>query len=319
LQLPDQLDVSDFLLSDSSVMAAAGVSDLGTKYRLVGLSNHMGGLGSGHYTAHIKVGEDWFDFNDASTSRLELSPSASPNVDGYLLFYVREGLSDSQIVGEAAEEEVAEEEVGAEAEGAGAEAEVTELDAAAQAEAAEQAAQQKWLRAVLAAGLDAEKLSETMKTTKVKKEATTTPATGGGCAVAGRPGPVGHIAPGIHSTGGMPGFGGGGQQVRWTQVDKSGEVVAATNVSKEKAQQMLAEHGGDVNMAIMMLRSMSVETCQGSTAAMQESPTPIKPAPIARSDSLIVADNTGKTRENAREFIDMCDGNIQTATMLLLG
>ena len=45
---------------------------------------------------------------------------------------------------------------------------------------------------------------------------------------------------------------------------------------------------------IMMLRSMSVETCPGSTAAMQESPTPIKPAPIARSDSLIVADNTGE-------------------------
>merc|ERR1712086_13953 len=42
-----------------------------------------------------------------------------------------------------------------------------------------------------------------------------------------------------------------------TQVDKSGEVAAATNVSKEKAQQMLAEHGGDVNMAIMMLRSMN--------------------------------------------------------------
>lgn len=56
LQLPDQLDVSDFLLPDSSVMAAAGVvPDLGTKYRLAGLSNHMGGLGSGHYTAHIKV------------------------------------------------------------------------------------------------------------------------------------------------------------------------------------------------------------------------------------------------------------------------
>ena len=35
-----------------------------------------------------------------------------------------------------------------------------------------------------------------------------------------------------------------------TQVDKSGEVAAATNVSKEKAQQMLEEHGGDVNMAV---------------------------------------------------------------------
>ena len=85
---------------------------------------------------------------------MELSPSASPNVDGYLLFYVQEGLSDSPIVGEVAEEEVAEKEVGAEAEGAEAE----ELDAAAQAEAAEQAAQQKWLRAVLAAGLDAGEL-----------------------------------------------------------------------------------------------------------------------------------------------------------------
>ena len=86
-----------------------------------------------------------------------------------------------------------------------------------------------------------------MKTTKVKKEATTTPAAGGGPAVGGRP--VGNIAPGIHSTGGMQGFG-GGQQMRWTQVDKSGEVAAAANVSKEAAQQMLAEHGGDVNMAV---------------------------------------------------------------------
>ena len=47
------------------------------------------------------------------------------------------------------------------------------------------------------------------------------------------------------------------------------------------------------SVQIMMLRSMTVETCQGSTAAMQESPTHIQPAPIARADSLVVSQNTG--------------------------
>eukprot|EP00475_Leptophrys_vorax_P011616 TRINITY_DN18175_c3_g1_i1.p1 TRINITY_DN18175_c3_g1~~TRINITY_DN18175_c3_g1_i1.p1 ORF type:complete len:919 (-),score=242.67 TRINITY_DN18175_c3_g1_i1:91-2454(-) len=56
-------------------------------YDLYGVSNHMGGLGGGHYTAYIKSPEDgkWYDMNDSSTSLVGGSEIKSSSA--YVLFY----------------------------------------------------------------------------------------------------------------------------------------------------------------------------------------------------------------------------------------
>ena len=38
---------------------------LGTRYELIGVSNHMGDLGFGHYTAYTKRGTKWFECDDS--------------------------------------------------------------------------------------------------------------------------------------------------------------------------------------------------------------------------------------------------------------
>ena len=55
-------------------------------YNLIGVSNHMGSLGGGHYTADCASSRDkWHNFNDARVSETAVSKlgGASP----YLLFY----------------------------------------------------------------------------------------------------------------------------------------------------------------------------------------------------------------------------------------
>jgi len=56
-------------------------------YELYAVSNHMGGLGGGHYTAYGKNNESWYHFNDSS-----VSTTSSHNVvsgAAYMLFYKR--------------------------------------------------------------------------------------------------------------------------------------------------------------------------------------------------------------------------------------
>ena len=79
----EELDLSPHMLSNSPQKNRV-------KYELVGVANHMGGLGGGHYTAytkHFKTGE-WWLFNDEKCSRVtDVSQVVSKNA--YLLFYVR--------------------------------------------------------------------------------------------------------------------------------------------------------------------------------------------------------------------------------------
>jgi ubiquitin C-terminal hydrolase len=71
--------------------AAVGNAAAGHKYELYAVSNHMGGVGGGHYTAHCRVGgsggsTNWHTFNDSHVSATSGSlggPSA------YVLFYRR--------------------------------------------------------------------------------------------------------------------------------------------------------------------------------------------------------------------------------------
>jgi hypothetical protein len=65
-------------------------------YRLFGVSNHMGGMNGGHYTAHCIVQDPrgppevpprWYSFNDSSASLVE--PGSWKTESAYLLFYER--------------------------------------------------------------------------------------------------------------------------------------------------------------------------------------------------------------------------------------
>ncbi len=60
-------------------------------YDLVGVVNHMGGLGGGHYVADCRNRDDggWYAFNDSRVT--PTSPAALSGSAAYLLFYVRRG------------------------------------------------------------------------------------------------------------------------------------------------------------------------------------------------------------------------------------
>ena len=70
--------------------AAYAVPGVNTLYECVGVTNHWGSLGGGHYTADCRSCDDgrWYSFDDgrvAPTAAGRLSPSAG----AYVLFYWR--------------------------------------------------------------------------------------------------------------------------------------------------------------------------------------------------------------------------------------
>ena len=80
---PKILDMSNYVIGPQKN------EDL--KYQLYAVSEHMGGLGGGHYTAQARVCTDsnpkgsWYSFNDSYVSCS--SESQAHNKDGYILFY----------------------------------------------------------------------------------------------------------------------------------------------------------------------------------------------------------------------------------------
>ena len=89
VDFPDILDMHDFVVGPQK-------DEESLKYRLYAVSNHMGGLGGGHYTAHAIVqspfeepdpNAQWYSFNDSSCS-----PSSAAHAHSgaaYVLFYER--------------------------------------------------------------------------------------------------------------------------------------------------------------------------------------------------------------------------------------
>eukprot|EP00123_Amoebidium_parasiticum_P006322 comp17299_c0_seq1/m.16441 comp17299_c0_seq1/g.16441 ORF comp17299_c0_seq1/g.16441 comp17299_c0_seq1/m.16441 type:complete len:906 (-) comp17299_c0_seq1:89-2806(-) len=75
------LDLSKYMVSDAP--------HAGAMYDLHAVSNHMGGLGGGHYTAYAKnkVDGQWYNFDDASASLTSLPRIKSSSA--YVLFYSR--------------------------------------------------------------------------------------------------------------------------------------------------------------------------------------------------------------------------------------
>ncbi len=72
----------------SRVKSARGVYP---KYDLYAVSNHMGGLGGGHYTAHTlnRFDDNWYEFNDSSYKSVDSSIHKRLFKSSYVLFYNR--------------------------------------------------------------------------------------------------------------------------------------------------------------------------------------------------------------------------------------
>jgi ubiquitin carboxyl-terminal hydrolase 4/11/15 len=73
------LDLEQFVLNPSEKVKA--------KYDLIAVSNHMGGLGGGHYTAHAKNSHDqkWHTFDDSYVS--DVSEDSVISKAAYVLIY----------------------------------------------------------------------------------------------------------------------------------------------------------------------------------------------------------------------------------------
>ena len=56
-------------------------------YELYAVTNHMGGLGGGHYVACAKHGDTWYKFDDSHVT--EVPPTAVVTRAAYVLYYRR--------------------------------------------------------------------------------------------------------------------------------------------------------------------------------------------------------------------------------------
>jgi len=80
VDFPEELDLAEYAL---------GPSDDRTRYELYAVSNHMGGMGGGHYTAYAKNFRNgkWYTFDDSHVSETSVTRVATPSA--YVLFYKR--------------------------------------------------------------------------------------------------------------------------------------------------------------------------------------------------------------------------------------
>ena len=78
----EKWDLSKFVLGQGSEVPY---------YDLYAVSNHLGGLGGGHYTAYAlnRFNEEWYEYNDSTCRMLEDTSVVERNSTAYLLFYNR--------------------------------------------------------------------------------------------------------------------------------------------------------------------------------------------------------------------------------------
>ena len=74
----NKLDLSKYILSNENK---------GKEYELIGIINHYGGVSFGHYTAFCLNNNKWFEYNDASVTRIHENNLISSAA--YVLFYRR--------------------------------------------------------------------------------------------------------------------------------------------------------------------------------------------------------------------------------------
>ncbi|ARF11551.1 ubiquitin carboxyl-terminal hydrolase [Klosneuvirus KNV1] len=56
-------------------------------YELIGMVNHGGSLGGGHYIAHIKYNNKWYEYNDMSSNIHEISDITQAYKSAYMVLY----------------------------------------------------------------------------------------------------------------------------------------------------------------------------------------------------------------------------------------
>jgi len=85
----------DFPLTDMDLGPYLG-QDKPAIYDLYAISNHIGGMSGGHYTAYAlnKNDKNWYKFDDSKCSPIDASQVVSP--DAYLLFYRLRGNSQNE-------------------------------------------------------------------------------------------------------------------------------------------------------------------------------------------------------------------------------
>lgn len=78
VDFPEELDVAKYVV---------GPREGGTVYELYAVSNHMGGMGGGHYTAYAKNFRNgqWYTLDDSHVSETSVSRVVTPSA--YVLFY----------------------------------------------------------------------------------------------------------------------------------------------------------------------------------------------------------------------------------------
>jgi len=78
-KIGDFMDIPTFFDAD-------GIDGAGT-YELVGVINHFGALGGGHYNANVKINGSWHNFDDSHVGDLNKANVITNNA--YVLFYER--------------------------------------------------------------------------------------------------------------------------------------------------------------------------------------------------------------------------------------
>jgi ubiquitin C-terminal hydrolase len=85
VDFPDEIDLDEYIVGPKEGKC--------TKYRLIGVDEHMGSMNGGHYTAKCVVSPEdsnkgeWYSFNDSSCS--ETNAAATHTAYAYVLFYQR--------------------------------------------------------------------------------------------------------------------------------------------------------------------------------------------------------------------------------------
>ncbi|CAH6718761.1 ubiquitin carboxyl-terminal hydrolase 12 [[Candida] jaroonii] len=85
----DKIDITiDFPIEGLDMTKYIGNENQEVIYDLIGVDNHFGGLGGGHYTSSVYNFKDqnWYYFNDSHVSKID-NPTDMINGSAYLLFY----------------------------------------------------------------------------------------------------------------------------------------------------------------------------------------------------------------------------------------
>lgn len=67
-------------------------------YDMYAVSNHLGGLGSGHYTAYAlnRFDDKWYEYNDSTSRQIDPEKTIAKSSSPYLLFYNRASQKDDE-------------------------------------------------------------------------------------------------------------------------------------------------------------------------------------------------------------------------------